>query len=101
MSNVDPNPSGDILWYYISQEDYAKLAAIGFGPDHQDPDNELTYNPVDESDFYARSELFDGMIFAPKGNIDPQEEAFLNMNGITLNSWAFRRSNQPVAILRP
>lgn len=96
MSNVDPNPSGDILWYYISQEDYDTLAALGWGK--EDPDVE-PYNPVDEGDFYAHSELFPGMIFAPKGSIDPQEQEFLNMNGITLNSWAFRRSNQPVSDL--
>lgn len=96
-NNMDPNPSGDILWYYISEADYRKLCEIGYWS-QEDPDVE-PYNPVDQGDFYAHSDLFQGMIFAPKGSIDPQEEAFLNMNGITLNSWAFRRSNQPVGNL--
>ena len=96
-SNMDPNPSGDILWYYISEAEYQQLKGLGWS--QENPDVE-PYNPVDDGDFYAHSPQFPNMIFAPASSIDPQEEAFLNMN-YTLNSQAFRRSNQPVAILQP
>lgn len=84
--------SEKIEWYYISEADYQRLAAIGAW-------STSGTNPFEESDFDETFPSLPGYRFARKSEIDDEELRWADMNDIIYASTAFAESNQSGVIL--
>ena len=82
----------NIEWYYISEADYQRLAAIGAW-------STSGTNPFEQSDFDETFPSLPGYHFARKSEIDDEEQEWAAMNDIIIGSTAFAESNQSGVIL--
>ncbi len=83
--------SEKIEWYYISDDDYQRLVAIGAWG--------TSTNPFEQTDFDETFSDLPGYHFARKSEIDDEELRWADMNDIIYASTAFAESNQSGVIL--